>query len=167
MNRDRAKELLPDWVTGRLSDEEARAVEARARAEPALQVEAELLRTLAAARPEAPDWLGQRVRLAVREAVEEAAPGRQRASWPGVLRLPIRTPVWGWAAAAVIAALALGTNLMVDGPPHETTDPVVGALALERAPILWGEDDGFVAGAPLLSGLSDEALESLLRELGG
>jgi hypothetical protein len=82
--------------------------------------------------------------------------------------LPLRRrsaarPGWGVAAAA-IAAVALGIGVISDRAP--ATEEVPAFVAGAEEVVLWPADDGLVAGAPALDDLSDEALLTLLDEMG-
>ncbi|MBT8337898.1 MAG: zf-HC2 domain-containing protein [Gemmatimonadetes bacterium] len=116
-----------------------------------------------------PAGLEARLHAAVRDvagqtvgsSVVGGAPGRKR--W--------RVPSWGLAAAAGIV-LAVATPVLVErmgDAPVPTIDDVEIEIALgERLPSPWLDDEeDVVAGAAVLDGLSDEALERLLEEMGG
>lgn len=160
------RDRLPDQADGRLSVEEARSVEVHLASCRACGTEAETIRTLRAGRPDVPPGLHERVRAAARAEL-----GRRSASetaTPTGSPRPARRwefPRWSLAAAAV-AILALGSSFfLIDGPESESEDPF--RTAFETAPSTWLSDDAVVAGAPVLDDLSDDALASLLEELGG
>ncbi|MCG6958186.1 MAG: zf-HC2 domain-containing protein [Gemmatimonadetes bacterium] len=142
-----ARELIPDLVGGRLAAEEAARVGSHLETCDACRAEADFVRLLFASRPVAPRELVSRVREAVR-----AGEGSARRPW------------WGLAAAAV-AVLALGIGVASRGAT-EATAPVPGFVAEGTAVNVWFADDGMIAGAPALDGLSDDALQALLDELG-
>jgi hypothetical protein len=98
-------------------------------------------------RPSAPDGLVARIEQGVRTPRRSA-----------------HRPWWGLAAASV-AAVAMGIGVMAkDSPPAaEAEVPAMVAGAEETS--LWVADDGVVAGAPALDGLSEEALLMLLDEM--
>jgi len=140
------RELIPDFVAGRVAEEEAASVQAHLRDCAECRDEVELVSLLLASRPEAPADLASRLEVAVRR------------SRPAAIR-----PWWAVTAAA-IAALALGIGIASD--PPSGVDVEVPAFAYEvDEGVLWSSDDGLVAGAPMLDQLSDEALEQLLDEL--
>lgn len=187
-HRSRLREALPDFIGGRLEAPRAEEVRRAVEADPELQAEAELLRTLAAARADVPEGLEVRIAAAVlRErrggmssrAEESAARGPSdgstgrlrdrpavggRASWLGA---------GGWVvAAAAVLVLALGTRELMDragagsaGAPGTEVESLVSALESPHTP--WVADDGTVGGAVVMGGLSEEALASLLEEMGG
>jgi anti-sigma factor RsiW len=147
MRCETARELIPDLVGGRLSTGDASRVNAHLDACDACQAEADFVRLLLAGRPVAPRDLAARVRAAVHA---------ERGS--------VRRPWWGLAAAAV-AVLALGIGVA----SRSSTDArvtVPGFVAEGTAANVWLTDDGMIAGAPALDGLSDDALQALLDELG-
>lgn len=163
MNRDDIREALPDWVGGRLDPEQAEAVERAVRHDDDLRTEVELLRALSEGRDAVPAGLRDEIVAAVTR-------DRKGMSNRGALRPPLRWTVPAWAVgAAAVLALALGLRTMVDRPnPGEAADEADGlAAVLEGGYTPWVADDGTVAGAPLLDGLSEEDLASLLEELGG
>jgi len=145
------RERLPDFVGGRLDGADAAEVREHLDACPECAAEAALVRLLHTARPEAPTDLARRIDAAARSA-----------------RRRVYHPWWGVAAASV-AAVALGIGVISDDRPAaevagevEVPGIVVGAGETS----LWVADDGLVAGAPALEGLSDEALLVLLQEMG-
>ena len=120
----------------------------------------EVVRLLAEAGPvPVPATLEARVQAAVRAGAQPGL-GRRRS-----------VPTWRLAAAAGIV-LAVATPILVDQMSDRQLgtldDAEVTAALGERLPSPWLDDDeGIVAGAPVLDGLSDEALEQLLEEMGG
>lgn len=140
------RDLIPDRVSGRLDETEARRVDEHVASCADCRQEWALIRLLVDSRPTAPEGLARRIGVALRED----ARGRVT-----------RAPWWGLAAAAV-AALALGIGVQSDraitleapGFAYETEDEAG-----------WLTDDGIVAGAPVFEGLSDEALDQLLEDL--
>lgn len=140
----RVRELIPDFASGRLRDDGVVVVEhvsgcAECRAELALA------QALYASRAEAPPELARRVIVAVRS---------RRAG---------HRPWWGVTAAAV-AALALGIGMGSEAPSTVPGDVPEFAYETEEGEE-WLADDGLVAGAPALEGLTDEALVQLLDEM--
>ena len=140
------REFLPDYAAGRLGAEQLGVVEAHVPSCPECRAEVELIRMLLDAPPAVPDRLADEVVSAVRTS-----------------RRPVRRPWWGISAAAV-AAIALGIGVSTDrsgtvaGPVPEFASEADEAEA-------WLSDDGLLAGAPSIDGLSDEALLELLEEL--
>lgn len=141
-----AREGIPDLVWGRLSADEAAALEDHLTPCAACRAELELAQMLFASRADVPSGLADRVSAAVRHD-----------------RVRPRRPWWGISAAAV-AALVLGVGIALD-PPEEVELAVPGYAVESEEGALWLSDDGLLAGAPSLDGLSVEALEQLLEEL--
>ena len=162
--RDEIRDLLPDWVAGRLASDAAERVERAVRRDPGLEREAEMLGLLHRGRPRAPEGLEARIVDAVRAASDagaaDAGPARG---------LPAGA-VWRWGlAAAAVLALALGTLDPREREPAAEPSGAGGALdrlVYEEAGSPWS-DDGVIAGAPVLDGLSEDALTTLLEELEG
>ena len=142
-----ARELIPDLVGGRLPGPEVSRVTAHLDTCEACRAEADLLQLLFAGKPGAPAGLASRVREAVR-----------------LDRSSARRPWWGLAAAAV-AVLALGIGV-ASRSSTETRVTVPEFVAEGSGASVWLTDDGMIAGAPALDGLSDDALRALLDELG-
>lgn len=150
MNETRCEtvlELLPDFVGRRLSPTDAGLVEAHLGRCADCRQEAELVALLHASRPSAPEAMVARI---------------ERATHAG--RRPLRRPWWGLAAASVAAA-ALGIGVIAKGSPSGDETEVPGMVAGAGETSIWVADDGLVAGAPELEGLSDEALLTLLEEM--
>ena len=147
MGCEGAREAIPGYVVGGLSP--AARTEVRAHLDTCAECreEAELVALLSASRPEVPTALAGRIQSAL----------ERRGRW--VLR-----PWWGLAAAALAAvALGIGVTSRRQGPGVEVPAYVAGVD--EEG--LWLSDDGLIAGAPALDGLSDDALEQLLAEMTG
>lgn len=172
-DRDPIREALPDWIGGRLEERRAEAVGRAVEADPDLRAEADLLRSVAAGRTPAPEGLDVRIAAAVLR--DQRGSGDRRGSGAAVLSdgvergrwLGVRTPVWALAAAAALV-LVLGTFELVDRAGTAggaEMDALLAAMSSPHTP--WVADDGTVAGAAVLDGLSEEALASLLEEMGG
>jgi hypothetical protein len=139
-------EFIPDLTGNRLLPDEIASVEAHLVGCGECRAELELAQTIFSSRAVAPDALEGRIIAAVRRD------GRTS-----------HRPWWGLSAAAV-AALALGIGIASE--PSASSDFDVPEFASEvGAGDLWLSDDGLVAGAPSLDGLSVEALMELLDEL--
>ena len=104
-----------------------------------------------------------------------AAPAAMRlaAEWqPTAARIQRRRArAWSrWAtAAAATVVIAVGTQRVLERRSRPTEAELWQAYLEEQTPAPWTEDDGLVAGAPVLedlSALSDEELEVVLQELG-
>lgn len=167
VDRGNIRDRLPDWATGRLEAEEAERVASAVERDAELRAEAEVVRLLAESRPEVPTNLGADIREAVDADLQVAGePERQRgpkaAPWS---KRAVGVPRWALAAAAT-AVIALGTLEVMRGANGTSIDDAF-LVTLEESPSPWVSDDGRVARAPVLNDLSDEALASLLEELGG
>lgn len=153
MTCEELADRLPDWAAGRLGDAEHALVAAHVAVCDDCSAQGSVLGALFAARPEAPAGLAERIARAQAHAVPEAGANR---SW--------RRPAWVLSAAAVLV-LAVGTTVLLRDPQMIEVVSVLGEVPLEESQV-WIADDGAVAGAPVLDDLSDEALATLLEELG-
>jgi predicted anti-sigma-YlaC factor YlaD len=144
---ERVRENLPGFVGGRLAPADAALVEAHLSECSECGDEAALVRLLFDARPAAPAGLSRRIEGSTRMSSRRAY-----------------HPWWGVAAASV-AALALGIGVISRDVPAADDVEVPGIVAGVGETSIWVVDDGLVAGAPALEGLSDEALLLLLDEL--
>ncbi|MDT8339924.1 MAG: zf-HC2 domain-containing protein [Longimicrobiales bacterium] len=171
MTCERVRERLPEWAAGALGVEVRDEVASHLEVCATCAEEARTVRLLAGARPAVPGELEVRLRAALdREWAATAAVGgsgvgsdradrRDRAARPRWARIPGGLPAWV-AAAAVLAAV-VGRGVLRPGAQDDS--PVL-AYAEEDAPaLLW--DEGVVAGAPVLEGLTDEELAQLLEEM--
>lgn len=140
------RDRIPDFVGDRLAPVDAALVRAHLDECAECREEAALVGLLFASRPASPDGLASRI--------EESLPVRRRSA--------VR-PWWG-AAAAAVAAIALGIGVISDKTPVVEEVPAFVAGAEEI--VLWPADDGLIAGASALDDLSDEALITLLEEMG-
>jgi anti-sigma factor RsiW len=147
MGCEGAREMLPEYVVGGLSQTTRRELEAHLSTCLECREEAELVTLLSGSRPEAPAALAGRIHAALE---------RQR-------RVVLR-PWWGVAAAAVAAvALGIGVTSRQEGGTLAVPAYVAGVDEDE----MWLTDDGLIAGAPALDGLSEDDLEQLLAEMSG
>jgi hypothetical protein len=164
MNRDEIRDALADWVGGRLVGQQADVVDRAVAEDEDLRREADLLRVIAARRESVPASLEADIIAAV--ARDRAATSVRPAASARAIRW--RVPAWAVGAAALLAA-ALGTLTLMERTDSvvsvEDSDALVAVLEGGYSP--WVTDDGTVAGAPILDGLSEEELESLLEEMGG
>ena len=140
------REHLPDFAAGRLGAGQIGAIEAHLPSCAECRSELDLIRTLLAAPPAVPDHFEDVLVSAVRTS-----------------RRPARRPWWGISAAAV-AAIALGIGVSSDRP-GAVTGPVPDFASEADEDAAWLSDDGLLAGAPSIDGLSDAALLELLEEL--
>ncbi len=147
---DRVAGRLPEHVAGRLSPAESRALEHHLETCPECRAQAELLVLLRRSRPSVPAGLADRIR--------DTVGARRRAG--------THHPWWALAAAAV-AVLAIGVGVVaVRREPGPQPLPAYAADSGTGTSDVWLSDGGLVAGAPVLGGLSDQALEQLLKEMG-
>lgn len=145
----KVRELIPDFVAGRLSAGEGGTVEGHVAECPDCAAEVGLVRMIFASRLPAPSGLLDRL---LQSAVSTAAQ-------------PVGVPrTWWGLAAAAVAALALGIGLSSDPSATVPIDVPDYAYEVEEGDI-WVSDDGLVAGAPHFDDLSDDALLELLDEL--
>lgn len=164
MTCDHVLDRLPDLAAGRIGESDAAALHAHLGGCADCAEAWSVVSLLAEAGPApVPPGLEARLQAAVRAdgvgSAAGAAGGRR-----GI-------PHWRLAAAAGIV-LALATPVLMDrmgtGNGVLPDDLEVAEALTESLPSPWlGEDEGIVAGAPVLDGLSDEALEQLLEEMGG
>jgi len=165
---ERIRDLLPEWVLGESEPDSGESIRAHLSVCQECSAEEGALRTLLAARPEPPPGLSERIQARVREelgASEEPAPATGRSGVVPLFRTRRWAPAWALPAAAVVV-LSLGIGVIWDGKeiPEVGQDPLQVA-AEEPIPEAWLWDDGLVAGAPVLDGLTDEQLEALIREM--
>lgn len=165
MDRDEIRDALPDWVGGRLEPELADVVAKTVEADADLAAEARLLGLLSEARMPVPVGLAEEVSAAVLRERRTRARGDRSGAWRGI-GLRWNVPTWAVASAALLA-LALGTLSVMDRAGSDGTGSDALALVLESGYTPWVADDGTVAGAPTMDGLTEEALASLLEEMGG
>ena len=163
-NCDEVLARLPELAHGR-GESEAREVFEHLGSCANCQEEWEIVSLLVEAGPApVPSGLEARLAAAVRADAERSGDGRS-------VRRTRSVPTWRLAAAAGII-LAIATPVLVDrmsDRPIGILDEMEVTAALgDRLPSPWLDDEeGIVAGAPVLDGLSDEALEQLLEEMGG
>ncbi len=172
---EQVRDMLPDRHHGQLESPLRLALESHLRQCRECREEAEFVDRLWRARPGAPPGLEEAV---LRRLREEAAPGRGRGvqGWRVGLGLPkvkgasrwFGVPSWALSAAALIV-VAVGTGVLWNRW-SENGLSARGTEVLEIDPVApeaWLWDSGVVAGGPVLDGLTEEELETLLRELGG
>lgn len=165
---ERIRDLLPEWVLGESEPESRDLVREHLSQCPECSAEEVVLQTLLASRPEPPTGLSERIQARVREefgASPVAEPVDGQAKVVPLFRRRHWTPAWALSAAAVVV-LSLGIGVIWDGEeiPEVGQDPLQVAVE-EPIPEAWLWDDGLVAGAPVLDGLTDEQLEALLQEM--
>jgi len=140
-------ERLPEWAAHTLPAAETAALDAHLESCASCRADAEIVRLVRASRAPVPETLADRI--------GEGIPWRRSVA---------SHPWWGLGAAAV-AVLAIGIGVMSNrGGVADVTVPAYAAA--DTTGTIWLSDDGLIAGAPALDGLSDQALEELLREMG-
>jgi len=164
----RIRDLLPEWVLGESESDSHESVREHLSVCPECSAEESVLRTLLASRPEPPPGLSERIQSRVREEFGASREVESATGNSGVVPLFRRrrwAPAWALSAAAVVV-LSLGIGVIWDGEeiPEVGQDPLQVA-AEEPIPEAWLWDDGLVAGAPVLDGLTDEQLEALIQEM--
>ncbi len=167
MNRqvcEQVRDRLPELVAGTLEDEEVRRLGDHLSGCSDCRREESILRALLAARPDPPPELAARIRTRIRE--ELGAPGRAHPSGPALGWRPRRGPIWALPAAALVV-LSLGVGILWQGETPEVILEPTEVAVEEPLPESWLWDDGMVAGAPVLEGLTEEELETLLEEMEG
>lgn len=182
---DTVQDLLPELASGRLQGDAERAVRTHAAGCAECGDLLESLSLLAEAAVPVPPGLETRIQKAVAEAQNGAgavstatSPAGRSTRGSGARRSSLaRLSTWGWAAAAVLA-LVVGRGVFLDqggstGGEADILDGVVTGSETEL--VALGEftgptvvpEVGMVAGAPVLDGLSDEDLMTLLEEWEG
>ncbi len=157
------RDRIPDFVADMMTAESAETLRVHLDGCEPCAAELELVRDLSLSRPDVPAGLEARVIDAVRTAAADDS--ESAAAILPIRRRPaprFHIPTWAMGAAAILV-LAIGTPLVVDRMQDE------GRMAasddfMEDTPIvsLWASDDGLMAGAPMLDGLTDEELLALL-----
>jgi hypothetical protein len=165
------RDLLPELAAGTLASERGRPVREHLSSCADCRAEFEILRNLRAELLQegpVPPGLEGRIQARVREELGAALMEGTR---PDVLdiravRRRRRMPTWALSAAAMLV-LALGTGVLWDRFGQDGPLDSLEVASQDPAPEAWLWDDGMVAGAPVLDGLSDEDLEALLQEFEG
>lgn len=142
---ENARERTPDWVAGALDARQREALDGHFAECEECSAERDLVALLVQGRPVAP--------VGMAGAIEGSLRGRRRSA---------ASPWWGLAAASV-AAVALGIGIVSDATSPLPEVPAYVAGIGES--FGWLSEDGFIAGAPALGDLSDEALLTLLEEM--
>lgn len=172
---ERVRDLLPDRYHGELATPLQLALETHLQGCPSCSEEAELVDRVWKARPGAPEHLEEALLVRLRQEAG-AVTGRRGGGWralfgmgrPDEARGRFGAPSWALSAAALLL-VAVGTRVVWEQWRGEGVASG-GEDLLEAesvAPEAWLWDSGVVAGGPILEGLSEEDLETLLRELGG
>ena len=166
MNEIRCPDVLdrlPALAAGEVSGAEAETLRAHLAECEACAAEWTVVEMLREAGPvPVPSGLEARIQAAVR------GEGQGSSSAPAPRRR--RVPSWGLAAAAGIV-LAVATPVLVDrmgpAPGAGIEESAIEDGISDRLPSPLLDDEVVVAGAAVLDGLTDEALEQLLEEMGG
>ncbi len=168
---DRVRDLLPDFVAGRIDARDRAMVEEALAKDEELRSEADLVRAVADTQPPVPGELAASLKAALANRAGGSGGG-------GVPETPGSTPppsrrhlgrgtLWSLSAAATFV-IALGTAFLWQRREPAVMEGANGfSVLLEQLPSVLPGDDGLLAGDPTLDGLSDEALRTLLQELGG
>ena len=140
------RELIPDYAAGRLTDDEIALADLHYADCNECRDELDLVHLVFSSRAMEPEGLAIKINAAVHSR-----------------RVTGHRQWWG-AAAAAVALLAIGLNMILDrsGPGDL---PLAESEFEIESENLWLTDDALIAGAPMLGGLSDEALTQLLEEL--
>ncbi len=140
------RELIPDYAAGRLTDDEIALADLHFADCNECRDELDLVHLVFSSRAMEPEGLAVKINAAVHSR-----------------RVTGHRQWWG-AAAAAVALLAIGLNVILDrsGPGDLPLAEFEFEIESEN---LWLTDDALIAGAPMLGGLSDEALTQLLEEL--
>ena len=146
MDCGEVREILPDFAAKRIETQGTVSVEAHLSSCEDCRSELGLIQMLQAASPVVPVLLADRVASAVRTSKRSA-----HRPWSGI-------------AAAAVVLLALGVGMSRDRAD------VMGGIVFEsdletEQSELWLSEDGVLAGALWIEGLSDETLMKLLAEL--
>ena len=149
MNRTKCewiRELIPDYAAGRLNDDEIALAGLHFADCNECRDEIDLVQLVFSSRAMEPEGLGDKINAAVHNR-----------------RVTGHRQWWG-AAAAAVALLAIGLNVILDRSGSGDLPLAESEFEIESEN-LWLTDDALIAGAPMLGGLSDEALRQLLEEL--
>ena len=140
------RELIPDYAAGRLTDDEIALAGLHFADCNECRDELDLVHLVFSSRAMEPEGLAIKINAAVHSR-----------------RVTGHRQWWG-AAAAAVALLAIGLNMILDrsGPGDL---PLAESEFEIESENLWLTDDALIAGAPMLGGLSDEVLTQLLEEL--
>lgn len=142
---ENARERIPEWVAGALGARDRQRLDGHFAECGECRAERDLVALLVQGRPVAP--------VGMAGSIEGSLRARRRSA---------ASPWWGLAAASV-AAVALGIGIVSDAASPSPDVPAYVAGIGEY--FGWLSDDGFIAGAPALGDLSDEALLTLLEEM--
>ena len=149
MNRTKCewiRELIPDYAAGRLNDDEIALAGLHFADCNECRDELDLVQLVFSSRAMEPEGLGDKINAAVHNR-----------------RVTGHRQWWG-AAAAAVALLAIGLNMIMDRSGSGDLPLAESEFEIESEN-LWLTDDALIAGAPMLGGLSDEALTQFLEEL--
>ena len=140
------QELIPDYAAGRLNDDEIALAGLHFADCNECRDELDLVQLVFSSRAMEPEGLAVKINAAVHNR-----------------RVTGHRQWWG-AAAAAVALLAIGLNVILDRSGSGDLPLAESEFEIESEN-LWLTDDALIAGAPMLGGLSDEALTQFLEEL--
>ena len=140
------QELIPDYVAGRLATKEQELAREHFKQCYECEQDRDLAHLVFSSRAVEPEGLASKINAALTNQ-----------------RVVVRRQWWGLTAAAV-ASLAIALNVSLDRSELGSV-PLVEYEFEIQSENLWLTDDGLIAGAPMLEGLSDEVLGWLLEEL--
>ncbi len=140
------RELIPDYAAGRLNDDEIALAGLHFADCNECRDELDLVQLVFSSRVMEPEDLADKINAAVHN---HRVTGHRQ---------------WWGAAAAAVALLAIGLNMIMDRSGSGDLPLAESEFEIESEN-LWLTDDALIAGAPMLGGLSDEALRQLLEEL--
>ena len=140
------RELIPDYAAGRLNDDEIALAGLHFADCNECRDELDLVQLVFSSRAMEPEGLGDKINAAVHNR-----------------RVTGHRQWWG-ATVAAVALLAIGLNVILDRSGSGDLPLAESEFEIESEN-LWLTDDVLIAGAPMLEGLSDEALAQLLEEL--
>ena len=149
MNRTKCewiRELIPDFAAGRLADDKEALADLHFADCNECRAELDLVLNVFSSRAIEPEDLADKIKTAVRS---RNVTGRRQ---------------WWVATAAAVVLLAIGLNVISDRSELGDLPTAESEFEIESEN-LWLTDDALIAGAPMLEGLSDEALEQLLEDL--
>lgn len=143
MNCESLRELIPAYTIGATDPEETRQVEAGLDACPELAAELAAYRALSSELAEAVPQVAPPVAIwnGIQAAIHAAQPAR---SAQPARRPPVRQ--WGWAAAACLALLLVGSNLYWLARLNTQPQPIVlpaaqqGEATNAAAQVVWSPD---------------------------
>jgi len=165
-----AKDLLPDKVAGRVDPALAGRLDLHLQGCGDCVADLAVIGLLQTHLAPSPEGMAARIQAALRQdaPTREARPAMRHVPLRRGSLLRIPKAAWALASAAIIV-LALGTSTLLQRSADPSEEEAWTAF-FDGVRSVWVGGDGVVAGAPVLSDLSDlsdEALLALMSELGG